>query len=64
MSDANKRTGLMVALEYLSLNEHEIQIDYEPFADAMVDLVLGVLSEQEFADLLYAAYTGNLSTEN
>ncbi|MCC5856218.1 MAG: type II toxin-antitoxin system death-on-curing family toxin [Idiomarina sp.] len=59
LSDANKRTGLMVALEYLSLNEYEIQKDYEPFADAMVDLVLDALTEQEFADLLYAACTAS-----
>lgn len=56
LSDANKRTGLMVAFEYLSLNDYEIQKDYEPFADAMVDLVLGTLPEQEFADLLYATF--------
>ncbi|MCO4320969.1 type II toxin-antitoxin system death-on-curing family toxin [Aliidiomarina quisquiliarum] len=57
MSDANKRTGLMVALEYLALNNYEIKKPYEPFADAMVDLVLGNLSELGFADLLYAAYS-------
>jgi len=55
-SDANKRTGLAVCLEYLSLNEFEIERDNEKLADAMVDLVLGVLPESQFADILYALW--------
>lgn len=56
LSDANKRTGLMVALEYLSLNDYEVKIERELMADAMVDLVLGDISEKQFADLLYDCY--------
>lgn len=57
LSDANKRTGLMVALEYLSLNDYEVNIERELMADAMVDLVLGTLSEKQFADLLYDCFS-------
>lgn len=60
LPDANKRTGLMVALEYLSLNEFEIVIDNALLADAVRDLLLGVLSEADFADILYAQYTAGL----
>lgn len=56
LSDANKRTGLAVALEYLSLNDFELTIDNELLADAMRDLVLGQLTESEFADILYSMY--------
>ncbi|SGZ09391.1 type II toxin-antitoxin system death-on-curing family toxin [Moritella viscosa] len=56
MSDANKRTGLAVALEFLSLNDYELTADNEMFADAIRDLVVGELNEIEFADLLYAQY--------
>ena len=37
--DANKRTGLAVALEYLSLNDYEITEDNELLANAVRDLV-------------------------
>ncbi len=56
LSDANKRTGLAVALEYLSLNDFELVQDNDLLADAMRDLVIGVLSEVDFADVLYAYY--------
>ncbi|MDH9218894.1 type II toxin-antitoxin system death-on-curing family toxin [Moraxella lacunata] len=56
LSDANKRTGLAVALEYLSLNDYEITIDHILMADAIRDLVIGELSESEFADILYYQY--------
>lgn len=59
LSDANKRTGLMVALEYLSLNDYEVNVERELMADAMVDLVLGALSEKQFADLLYDCFSKN-----
>lgn len=59
-SDANKRTGLAVCLEYLSLNDFEIEVDNERLADAMVDLVLGVLPEEWFADILYALWQESL----
>lgn len=59
LSDANKRTGLMVALEYLSLNDYEVNVERELMADAMVDLVLGTLSEKQFADLLYDCFSRN-----
>ena len=56
LSDANKRTGLAVALEYLSLNDFEITIDHILLADAMRDLVIGEVTESEFADILYSQY--------
>jgi death-on-curing protein len=43
-------------LEYLSLNDYELSEDNELFADALRDLVLGVINEGDFADLLYAQY--------
>jgi death on curing protein len=56
LSDANKRTGLAVALEYLSLNDYEITVDNEHIANAMVDLVQDVINRQYFADILYSQY--------
>lgn len=56
LSDANKRTGLAVALEYLSLNDYELIIDNDMLADAMRDLVLGTINEIDFADILYAMF--------
>lgn len=58
-SDANKRTALAVALEYLSLNDYEITGDNELMADAMVDLVTGRINRTYFADILYAHYCNN-----
>lgn len=52
LSDANKRTGLAVALEYLSLNDYEVIGDNVFLADAMRHLVIGDITEQEFADVL------------
>ncbi len=59
MPDANKRTALAVALEYLSLNDFEIQIDNTQLADVMVAVVLGEISEKELADILYTLYCQN-----
>ena len=56
LSDANKRTALAVALEYLSLNDYELILDNDLLADAMRDLVIGELTEQDFADILFAYY--------
>lgn len=56
LPDANKRTGLAVALEYLSLNDFELIADNELFADAVRDLVVCAIDESDFADLLYAQY--------
>lgn len=56
LSDANKRTGLAVALEYLSLNDFELKDDNELFADAIRDHVLGEIEESDFADLLYSQF--------
>lgn len=56
LPDANKRTGLAVALEYLSLNDYELTCDNELFADAMRDLVIQDIDEKDFADLLYSQY--------
>ncbi len=56
LPDANKRTGLAVALEYLSLNDYELTLDNDLLADAVRDLVLKEINEQDFADLLYSRY--------
>ncbi|MEZ8141993.1 death-on-curing protein [Enterovibrio norvegicus FF-33] len=56
LPDANKRTGLIVALEYLSLNDFELTSDNDKLADAVRDLVLEEISESDFADILYAQY--------
>jgi death-on-curing protein len=63
LPDANKRTGLAVALEYLSLNDFELVADNEYFADAIRDLVLSNISETDFADLLYSQYIAENSSE-
>ncbi|WP_024459890.1 type II toxin-antitoxin system death-on-curing family toxin [Marinimicrobium sp. LS-A18] len=60
LPDANKRTGLAVALEYLSLNDYELVSDNDLLADAVRDLVLGEIEEQDFADLLYSQYFSGL----
>ncbi|MDD9157403.1 type II toxin-antitoxin system death-on-curing family toxin [Aliivibrio sp. S4TY2] len=56
LPDANKRTGLIVALEYLSLNDYELVSDNDLLANAVRDLVIGEISEHDFADILYAQY--------
>jgi death-on-curing protein len=56
LPDANKRTGLAVALEYLSLNEYEITLDNDLLADAVRDLVIGDINEHDFADILYSSF--------
>ena len=56
MPDANKRTALAVALEYLSLNDYEIRTDDDVLADVMVLVVLGEINEKELADILYAQF--------
>ncbi|MBU0911362.1 MAG: type II toxin-antitoxin system death-on-curing family toxin [Gammaproteobacteria bacterium] len=59
MPDANKRTALAVALEYLSLNDYEIQTDNDTLADVMVAVVLDEITEKELADILYTLYCNN-----
>ena len=54
LPDANKRTGL--ALEYLSLNDFELTQENDLLADAVRDLVIGIINETDFADILYAQY--------
>jgi death-on-curing protein len=56
LPDANKRTGLAVALEYLSLNDFELVTDNDMLANAIRDLVIGDINENDFADILYAQY--------
>ncbi|MCD9475362.1 type II toxin-antitoxin system death-on-curing family toxin [Photobacterium phosphoreum] len=56
LPDANKRTGLVVALEYLSLNDYELTSDNDLLANAVRDLVIGEINENDFADILYAQY--------
>ena len=57
LSDANKRTALALCLEYLSLNDYEISVENEDLSLAMVDLVIGHLSEEHFADILYSMWS-------
>ena len=59
LPDANKRTGLAVAFEYLSLNDFEVSLENEFLADAMRDLVLNKINDSDFADILYAQYLSN-----
>ena len=61
LSDANKRTALAVAIEFLSLNDFDLSGDNELLADAVRDLVLGELTEADFADILYAQYAKDVS---
>ncbi len=56
LPDANNRTGLAVALEYLSLNDFELTQENDLLADAVRDLVIGIINETDFADILYAQY--------
>ncbi|TQP87045.1 type II toxin-antitoxin system death-on-curing family toxin [Vibrio cholerae] len=56
LPDANKRTGLAVALGYLSLNDFELTQENDLLADAVRDLVIGIINETDFADILYAQY--------
>lgn len=56
LPDANKRTSLAIALEYLSLHNFEINHDNDLLADAVRDLVIGELSATDIADILYAQY--------
>lgn len=60
LPDANKRTGLAVGLEYLSLNDYELTLDNDLLADAVRDLVTGDLGELGFADVLYSCYVASL----
>ena len=55
-SDANKRTALAAALEFLSLNDFDLAQDNDLLADAVRDLVVGDLTDSDFADVLYAQY--------
>ncbi|WP_369410395.1 type II toxin-antitoxin system death-on-curing family toxin [Neiella litorisoli] len=55
-TDANKRTGLAVALEYLSLNDYELEDDDDRLADTMVALIIGELTEVDFSDILYGQW--------
>lgn len=61
LPDANKRTGLAVGLEYLSLNDYEITLDNDLLADAVRDLVIGDINEHDFADILYSCF---IASEN
>jgi len=62
LPDANKRTGLAVALEYLSLNDYELTHENELLANAVRDLVVEAITEETFADILYAQYLNEQSS--
>ncbi|GIB06160.1 type II toxin-antitoxin system death-on-curing family toxin [Vibrio cholerae] len=64
LPDANKRTGLAVALEYLSLNDFELTQENDLLADAVRDLVIGIINETDFADILYAQYAQYAKEQN
>ena len=38
------------------MNEYELTSDNDLMADAVKDLVLGIINENDFADVLYAQY--------
>lgn len=54
-ADANKRTGLAVCLDYLEFNDIDLNAwrQHDALAYAMVHLVTGEISEDDFADSLY-----------
>ena len=54
-SDANKRTALAVAIEFLSLNDFTCWRQWA-FGKRRKDLVIGELTDSDFADILYAHY--------
>ncbi|MBJ3950790.1 type II toxin-antitoxin system death-on-curing family toxin, partial [Salmonella enterica subsp. enterica serovar Kentucky] len=47
---------LAVALEYLPLNDFELTQENDLLADAVRDLVIGIINETDFTDILYAQY--------
>lgn len=59
LPEANKRTALAVAFEYLSLNNFEVILENDLLADAMRDLVLSKINEIYFADIFYAQHASN-----
>lgn len=61
LPDANKRTALAVAIEFLSFNDFDLSDDNDLLADALRDLVLSNLSVTDFADILYAQYSQDTS---
>lgn len=61
-NDANKRTALVTALTYLSLEGVEIPRN-DVLEDIMVDVAEGNLGQQELSDLLYSLSFAQLSTE-
>jgi len=52
-NDANKRTALVTALTYLSLQGYDIQRD-DVLEDIMVDVAEGKLNQTEVAELFYS----------
>lgn len=57
-TDANKRTGLAVCLDYLEFNDIDLNDwrQHDALAYAMVHLVTGVISEDDFASSLYTLH--------
>ncbi|EPJ47589.1 MAG: death on curing protein [Osedax symbiont Rs1] len=55
-SDGNKRTGLAVCLEFLSLNDYELTDDNDQLANAMVGAIISEISESQLADILYGLW--------
>lgn len=53
--DANKRTGLVTALTYLSIQGIDIPRD-EQLEEMMVDIADGTMDEKEFSAMLYLIY--------
>lgn len=45
-----------MALEYLPLNDFELTQENDLLADAVRDLVIGIINETDFTDILYAQH--------
>ncbi|WP_151638222.1 type II toxin-antitoxin system death-on-curing family toxin [Noviherbaspirillum aerium] len=60
--DANKRTALVTALAYLSIQGIDIDRD-EKLEDMMVDVAEGTLEHHEFSELLYSIYAGQVGED-
>lgn len=60
-SDGNKRTGYLVCLHFLEKKGQTITPDWEKSANAMEALVVGTISEDDFANYLYTWHENNIN---
>jgi death on curing protein len=61
LSDANKRTALAVAIEFLSLSDFDLSGDNELLADGVRVPVIGELTEADLAGILYTQCAQDVS---